>query len=423
MRKIALLFLSLACFTAFSQTKKFDFGSGETAKGYTKVDAGSFYTAKAGFGWMKGAKPISGAGFIASYGPLFFTVDIPEGNYDITLLFGEDSETTLKVENRRLMLEKVMVPKGKTVSRNITVSVRSPLIAGKDSVRLKPRERTYLQWDMQLTFEFTGPKPKIARLEIKPKAEVKTIFLAGNSTVVDQALEPYSSWGQMIPRFFAPDKVVIANYAESGESIQSFVTEKRLAKIESQIRKGDYLFIEFAHNDQKIKDFDAFGKYADYLRKYIDGIREKGGIPVLITSMPRRNFDQNGRIVNTLGDFPEAMRRVAKEKNALLIDLNEMAGILWESLGEETSKLAFVHYPANVFPGQARPIEDNTHFSNYGAYELAKCIVEGIKKNIPELSALLLKDLKTFDPQYPDDPKTFDFPLSPVAEVIKPDGN
>ncbi|NBA86264.1 rhamnogalacturonan acetylesterase [Emticicia sp. CRIBPO] len=423
MRKIALFFLPLVCFTAFSQTNKFDFGSGETAKGHTKVDAGSFYTAKAGFGWMKGSAPVAGRGFISSGKPLFFTVDIPEGNYDITLLFGEDSETTLKVENRRLMLEKVLAPKGKTVSRNITVSVRSPLISGKDSVRLKPREMTYLQWDRQLTFEFTGPKPKIARIEIKPKTQVKTIFLAGNSTVVDQALEPYSSWGQMIPRFFAPGKVVIANYAESGESIQSFVTERRLAKIESQIRKGDYLFIEFAHNDQKIKDFDAFGKYADYLRKYIDGIREKGGIPVLVTSMPRRNFDQNGKIINTLGDFPEAMRGVAREKNTLLIDLNEMAGVLWESLGEETSKLAFVHYPANVFPGQTKPIEDNTHFSNYGAYELAKCMVEGIKKNIPELTALLLKDLKTFDPQHPDDPKTFDFPLSPVAEVIKPDGN
>lgn len=428
MKMSRLIFFLLLSLPGYTQEFRFDFGGNKPADGFRKVGPNDFYSPSAGFGWMKGSMPVEGKGglnedFITSHQSLFFTVDIPEGNYAVRILFGENAETTVKVENRRLMAERVITPSGRTISHDFTISVRSPFISGTDSIRLKPREYSYLQWDKQLTFEFSGKKPSVARLEIRPETKAKTIFLAGNSTVVDQALEPYSSWGQMIPAFFEPGKVVIANYAESGESIRSFVSERRLQKIMSMMKEGDYLFMEFAHNDQKIKDFEAFGIYSDFLRRYIDETRHKGGIPVLVTSMPRRSFDSDGKISNTLGDFPEAMRKVASEKEVILIDLNQMAKVLWESLGPERSKLAFVHYPAGSFPGQDKDLADDTHFNNYGAYQLARCVAEGIRKEVPELSGFLKRSLKPFSPDHPDDPAAFDFPISPVVEIIKPDGN
>lgn len=183
------------------------------------------------------------------------------------------------------------------------------------------------------------------------KAEnIPVIFLAGNSTVVDQAHEPFSAWGQMIPRFFEGKKVVVANFAESGETIRGFVLEKRLDKVMSLMKAGDYFFIEFAHNDQK-PNSGVFAQttYKEYLRTYIQKTREKEATPVLVTSMHRRRFDDRGKIQNSLENFPDAMREVAKEQNVALIDLNIMSKTLYEALGVDESKKIFLHYPPTHF--------------------------------------------------------------------------
>ena len=126
-----------------------------------------------------------------------------------------------------------------------------PEIAGDATqrVKLKPREVGSLDWDSKLTLEFNGEHPGFRSIEIKPIRET-TIYLAGDSTVVDQDVEPWAAWGQMLPRFFRPG-VVIANHAESGETIRSFEGERRFAKVMSLIQPGDYLFMQFGHNDQK----------------------------------------------------------------------------------------------------------------------------------------------------------------------------
>src|SRR4029077_9945430 len=98
-------------------------------------------------------------------------------------------------------------------------------------------------------------------------------------------------------------------------------------------------------------------------------------IPVLVTSMQRRSFDSSGHIINTLSDYPEAMRQTAQEENVALVDLNAMSKVLYEAWGPAQSVRAFVHYPANSFPNQPEELKDNTHFNPYGAYELAECIV------------------------------------------------
>ncbi|WP_044171519.1 rhamnogalacturonan acetylesterase [Flectobacillus major] len=425
------------CGLAQNTTRKFDFGIGRSAKGFIPVLPSTTFTQERGYGFMvesevsatdRGGKNKLAADYITSNKPFFFTVDLPEGIYEVKVWLGDTqgtSQTTIKVENRRLMLEKTITKQGEVLTKSFLVHIRNAQINANESVKLKPRELNYLHWDNQLTFEFGDKAPKVCGLTIKPVSrKVTTVFLAGNSTVVDQAIEPYAAWGQMIPSFFNNQKVVVANYAESGETIRSFILEKRLDKVMSQIKKGDYLFIEFAHNDQKAgSGVDAHSTYQTYLKEYISQVRGKGAIPVLVTSMYRRNFDKEGHLVNTLGDFPEAMIKVAKEENVALIDLNKLSKTLFEAMGPEKSMKAFVHYEANTFPEQTKAIHDDTHFSNYGAYQLAKCIVEGIKATKLPLAMYLRKDLPVFDPAFPDAVEQWDFPNSPLVNVIKPDGN
>ena len=323
------------------------------------------------------------------------------------------------------MLSNVVTKPGQFATHTFTVNVRFPQINAREKVRLKARELSYLNWDNQLTLEFNGPSPKICALEISRNDKATTIFLAGNSTVVDQDREPWAAWGQMVPYFFKPGEVAIANHAESGEALKSFLSEKRLDKILSLIKPGDYLFIEFAHNDQKpgSAHVDPFTTYKETVKLYIAEARKKGGIPVLVTSMHRRDFDSTGHIRNTLGDYPEAMRQTASEENVALIDLNAMSKILYEAWGPQQSLKAFVHYPANSFPGQTQELKDNTHFSTYGAYEIARCIVEGIKVTIPALASQLKSDIPAFNPAQPDPVANWSWPLSPMITALKPDGN
>jgi len=415
---------------------RFKFGSGQIKKGWKQVTATTLYSPGKSFGIIPSGEMVSGKNdskdplkgdFLSSKKPFYFEVDLPEGHYLVNLTLGgskEGSSTTVKAESRRLMLENVITGKGETVQKTIVVDVRSPRINANEQIKLKERELKYLNWDNKLTLEFNGEEPCVAAIEIRRADELPTIFLAGNSTVTDQENEPWASWGQMFPRFLKPE-IVVANYAESGESLLSFKGEKRLQKLLSQMKNGDYLFIEFAHNDQKPggSHVDAFTTYKDELKLFIAEARKKGGKPVLVTSMHRRRFDDNGQIINTLENYPEAMRQTANEENVPLIDLNAMSKQFYEAMGPENSKKAFVHYPANTYPGQEKPLADDTHFNPYGAYELAKCIAESIRKNNPDLAKYLIDRLPAFDPANPDPVNKFHWSESPSVSPLKPDGN
>lgn len=227
------------------------------------------------------------------------------------------------------------------------------------------------------------------------------------------------------PFFFEAKKIAIANYAESGEALNSFRSARRLEKILNLMKKGDYLFIEFGHNDMKQKGegIGAFTSYKTEMLRYISDVRKKGGIPVLVTSMHRRSFDSTGHIINTLGDYPEAVRQAAKETNTALIDLNAMSKILYEAWGPVQSLKAFVHYPANTFPGQDKKLEDNTHFNTYGAWQIAKCMVKGIKEAKLGIAVSLRKDVAPFDPAHPDPVEKLNWPMGAYVTGMKPDGN
>jgi lysophospholipase L1-like esterase len=378
-------------------------------QGDLQISPDTAYTKERGYGFVSAASlSATNTSVCGGKGSFAFGVDLPEGNYNVHVLFGDqrqESTTTLKAEARRLILRELHTRAGRFESREFTVNVRRNHLASGETVRLKPDEHSHLDWDDQLTLEFSGARPCVRSLEISKATDAITVYLAGDSTVTDQAKEPWASWGQMLPRFFKQG-VAVANYAESGESLKSFIGERRLEKILETIKGGDYLFIQFAHNDQKpgVSHADPFTSYQDTLKLYVDEARKRNAIPVLVTSMHRRRFDDQGRIVNTLGDYPEAMRRLAKEENVPLIDLNAMSKALFEALGPDGTLKAFVHYPAGTFPGQEKELKDDTHFSTYGAYELAQCVVEGIRANRLGLVKYLADDAPAFDPSHPDSP-------------------
>lgn len=192
---------------------KFDFGAGKAANNFTPVNEKNIYSKENGFGFEPGASVVctdkggkTVSGFCGSDKPFYFSAAVPEGNYRVTVTFGDKTEatsTTVKAELRRLMLEKVETKRGKFATESFVVNVRVPQISTGGEVKLKDREKTteLWAWDEKLTLEFNNSRPTIDRIEIE-KVDVPTIFLLGDSTVCDQPREPYNSWGQMLTRFF-----------------------------------------------------------------------------------------------------------------------------------------------------------------------------------------------------------------------------
>jgi lysophospholipase L1-like esterase len=395
---------------------KLNFG-GRALKGYIQVAPNTTYDSARGYGFMQPPNLQQDGSSICADAPFFFTINVPEGNYDVMLRLGDernDSSVATKAEARLLLVEPLHIHRGEFVTRRFTVNVRYKELASGKVVHLKNDEQNDLDWDHRLTLEFNGSHPCVSELELQKNDHAITVYLAGDSTVTDQRREPWAAWGQMLPRFLRLG-VAIANHAESGESLKSFIGEERLAKVLETIKPGDYLFIQFAHNDQKPgpAHVDAFTSYKEYLLRYINAAREKRAIPVLVTSMLRRRFDANGKIINTLEDYPEAMRRLAKEQKVALIDLNAMSKTLFETLGPEGTLKAFVHYPAHTFPGQDQELKDDTHFNSYGAYELARCIVQGIRESNLGLKRYLVAHIGRFDPAHPDPVQKWNLPNSP----------
>lgn len=323
------------------------------------------------------------------------------------------------------MMDNIVTPRKKdTQTVEFVVNKRSTLIEGDKHVKIKDRERGTLTWDDKLTLEFNGSRPAVKSIHIEP-ADVPTIYLCGNSTVTDQGNEPWASWGQMITRWLGPE-VAVSNHAESGLTARTFIGSFRLDKILQTLKQGDYVFVEFGHNDEKEHrpGDGAWYHYQYQLKIFVDEVRKKGADIVFLTPTQRRAFDKDGKtLLNTHGDFPAAMKEVANRENVPLIDLNMMTKAFFEALGFEDSKRALVHYPANTFPDQPNPLADNTHFNPYGAYEVAKCVVMGMKQlNLP-LVQYLRPDWQDFDPVQPDDWRTFLWAPAKNAEITKPDGN
>lgn len=372
---------------------------------------------------------LSKAQNVKSNAPFTRNIEVPDGNYKVTVVLGSKKKagnTVVRAENRRLMVDEVATKKGQFKTVEFVVNKRTPEIEKGKRVKVKDREKNYNTWDNAINLEFTGAAPAVKEVKIERDTTATTIFLCGNSTVVDQPYEPWASWGQMIPRWFGPE-IAISNNAESGLTAGSFLGSYRLDKILTMMKKGDYVICEFGHNDQKEKmaGAGAWYNFSYYLKVFIDKVRAKGGNIIFVTPTQRRRFDDatHSKILETHGDYPDAMCAVAKREGVPVIELHDMTRTFFETLGYENSKKALVHYPANTFPGQDKPLADNTHFNPYGAYEIAKMVVMGMKQlNLP-IVKYLRSDWKDFNPAQPDDYNKFVWYNSVQQDVTKPDGN
>lgn len=372
---------------------------------------------------------LSKAQNVKSNAPFTRNIEVPDGNYKVTVVLGSKKKagkTVVRAENRRLMVDEVATKKGQFKTVEFVVNKRTPEIEKGKRVKVKDREKNYNTWDNAINLEFTGAAPAVKEVKIERDTTATTIFLCGNSTVVDQPYEPWASWGQMIPRWFGPE-VAISNNAESGLTAGSFLGSYRLDKILTMMKKGDYVICEFGHNDQKEKmaGAGAWYNFSYNLKVFIDKVRAKGGNIIFVTPTQRRRFDDatHSKILETHGDYPDAMRAVAKREGVPVIELHDMTRTFFETLGYENSKKALVHYPANTFPGQDKPLADNTHFNPYGAYEIAKMVVMGMKQLHLPIVKYLRSDWKDFNPAQPDDYNKFVWYNSVQQDVTKPDGN
>jgi lysophospholipase L1-like esterase len=394
---------------------QFAFGAGPAPAGYTPVAADATYSAARGYGFEPGVQA----------GARYFSVDLPEGNYAVTIALGTDtapSSTTVKSELRRLMLENVPAAAGQTVLRTFIVNVRTPRIAAvpgvaPGEVKLKsPREveTEAWNWDTRLTLELNGKPDAVRRLSIVP-ARVPTLFLLGDSTVSDQPGEPYNSWGQMLPRFFGP-AVAVANHAQSGETYRDSLARRRIDKIVSVMQPGDVLLMQFGHNDQKQKDGRSgpFTTYKAEIKTHVDAVRARGGLPVIVSPVERRAFDAAGKLKPSLLEYAEAARQSARELDVPFIDLNTMSQTVYAALGVEGSKAAFATSAAGKL--------DNTHHNPYGSYLMAKAIALGMRQAGIPLATHLVPDFR-FDPAHPDPVAAFTVPPSPGRTQERPLGD
>lgn len=226
-----------------------------------------------------------------------------------------------------------------------------------------------------------------------PLRAAPTVYIAGDSTVQTYraSFAPQQGWGAHIASYFTTG-VTFANRAIAGRSSKSFVVDGRLDAILSVIQPGDYLFVQFGHNDASSvpeRHTDAATTFKQYLSMYIDGARAHGATPVLITPMGRRSFDNTGRFKNDFPAYTTAMRELAMAKNVTLIDLNTRSISYYNSIGAEASKGVFLFVPAGQFPNFPNGVMDSTHFQEFGANQIARIVSEGVRDSNLPLRSLL----------------------------------
>lgn len=224
------------------------------------------------------------------------------------------------------------------------------------------------------------------------------VYLAGDSTMAQKADDkrPETGWGEYLQSRFDESKVRIENHAQNGRSTKSFIAEGRWQKIVDSLKKGDYVFIEFGHNDEKLDKPNvgaaANGEYRENLMRMVKDVRTKKAFPILLTSVARRKFDESGNLVATHGEYPDAMRKVAAELKVPLIDMERKSSEVLTKFGAEDSKNLFLQLKPKAHPNYPNGVEDNTHFSAFGAEQMARQAAIGVAETKIGLAKYLIKD-------------------------------
>ena len=363
---------------------KIDFGPGPVADGYFGITAPVAYTPQLKYGFADPA--LVGSGSSSTTDPLksdylspagtTFNVDLPNGDYAVTVIAGDaDAATEVAVSVEGMTANKIaLTPKaaGEYLEQTFEVALV----------------------DGQLNILFSGSAPKINGLVISKLAEraageTPTVYIAGDSTVqtYDPYWKPQAGWGQMISRYFIPD-ITFSNQSIGGRSSKSFLLEGRLDNILRALKPNDYFLIQFGHNDATISIPERYASpedYKNYLKTYITGARQRGAVPILVTPVGRRDYNSTTGSFNV--SFPayvNAMKELAQEMDVPLVDLSTLSRAYYDTLGPIGTLAVFLHVPAGVYTAFPNGSSDDTHFQEYGAIQIARLLSGGIKAlNIP----------------------------------------
>jgi lysophospholipase L1-like esterase len=210
------------------------------------------------------------------------------------------------------------------------------------------------------------------------------IFMIGDSTMANKKpeTEPERGWGQMLQLFFT-NEVKVANHARNGRSSKSFIDEGLWQVVLDSLQKGDYVIIQFGHNDQKpdsARHTDPYSTYKSNLEKYVNETRAKGAFPILCTSIVRRKFDEQGNLIDTHGDYPAVTRLVAREMDVPLLDLQVRTKNLVSDLGPEKSKVLYLQTAPGEYPNRPDGVKDDTHLCIEGATMVARMAIEAMEE-------------------------------------------
>jgi lysophospholipase L1-like esterase len=396
-----------SAFTPAQVPTKFDFGTGPAAAGYTKVTPTTTYSTALGYGFEGGTvTAVSRGGSDVMKGDYCtgtnfnFSVTLPQGYYLVTLYLGDlgaAATTTVWGEQRRMFIDRCATASGQVVTKTFSIARRASKNA-TITIDTTLGESKYVDFDNKLTLNFQGAKPAVCGVEIVPVDTAITVFLCGNSTLVDQAGADFGEWGQYITKFFT-SKVCIDNEAQSGETAHNFILEHRFAMIMTLIKPGDYVFMEFGTNDGKTDT--ATKAFLPSINQMIDSIIAKKSTPIVVTPAVRVN---DADTIKSIYGIPDTIRKYAKSINAKIIDLNSMTFNLKKALGANASKM---------YVGT-----DPTHFCNFGGFELARCMAKGMLDANLDVANYLNKDLPVFNLSKPD---PVDYLTTPnVAAAVAP---
>jgi lysophospholipase L1-like esterase len=221
-----------------------------------------------------------------------------------------------------------------------------------------------------------------------------TLHLAGDSTMAEKlpTKRPETGWGECLQSFFDEKQVLVKNYAKNGRSTRTFISEGLWAALLEQVKAGDYVMIQFGHNDESKEKVDRYTPPEDFrknLIRFIEDVRAKKAFPVLLTPLMRRHFDADGQLQDTHGEYPGIVRSVAAEYKTPLIDMHRKSQTLLEHYGAEPSRALFLQLKPQENTNYPNGIEDNTHFSPAGAQMMTSLVVEGIREDKLPLASFL----------------------------------